>query len=130
MKKYIIIFVVLSATIIGVIWGVYYYNYGEWYVLNRSGVSHNYDDGGVSYIIDDEETALAVGTAILKDFEPEWYESVKNDFVAKKENGVWTIYNEIKISKNRLRKYSVKGGGALYVQFKENGEIIRVGVDD
>lgn len=129
MKKYIK-FTTLGAIIIIVLWGLYYYNYGEWYVLNKSGVITDYNEGGVSYVIDDEETAIAVGSAILKDFEPEWYESIKDDIVAIRENSVWTVYNEIKTSKSRLRKYSVKGGGALYVQFKDNGEIIRVGVND
>ncbi len=128
MKKRIV-FAVLIIAVIGILWGIYYYNYGNWVVSNTLGVSHDYDMGGEPYIIDDEKTALDIGSAILKNYEPEWYESDKKNFVAKRENGVWTVYNEIKTSKSKLRKYSHKGG-VLYVQFKENGEIIRVGVDD
>ena len=122
------ILIVLGVISICVLWGIYYYNYGEWYVLNKGGVISDYDEGGGAYTIDNEETAIAVGAAILKDYRSEWYESVKKDLVAKREGGVWTVYNEIKVSKSRLKRYSIYAG-ALYVQFKESGEIIRVGVE-
>lgn len=130
MKKHIM-FIILGVIIVGVLFGIYYYNYGNWVLMNDGGgVSHNYDDGGVPYIIDNEETAIAIGSAILKDFEPEAYDSIENDIAAAWENGVWTVYNEVRTNKNRLRKFSVKGVGSLYVQFKENGEILRAGVVD
>ncbi len=130
MKKRIVLAVLIIA-VIGILWGIYYYNYGNWVVLNTGGAaSHDYDDAGDhTYIIDDEETAITIGSAILKDYFPDSYKRLENDIVAKRENGVWTVYNEVKTSKSQLRKYSFYGG-VLYVQFKENGEIIRVGVDD
>ena len=126
MKKFNVI--ILCILLIGVLFIVYIYNYGEWIVLNEGGVISNYSENGTKFIIDNEETAVAIGSALLKDYEPDWYNKVKDDIVAVENNGVWTVYNELKTSKSKLRKYFVHATG-LFVQFKEDGEIIRIGVE-
>lgn len=126
MKKFNVI--ILCILLIGVLFIVYIYNYGEWVVLNEGGVISNYSENGTKFIIDNEETAVAIGSALLKDYEPDWYNKVKDDIVAVENNGVWTVYNELKTSKSKLRKYFVHTTG-LFVQFKEDGEIIRIGVE-
>lgn len=143
MKKNISI--ILIIIIIGAAIGIYQYNYGKYIVLNPDdGVyteaeryidSCNYEsnDRGIApdeNMIESEETALEIGKALLKEHFSDSYNNIKNDIVVREEDGNWVVYNEIKVSRSYLKKYSHKGG-VLYVKFsKKSGEVLRVGVED
>lgn len=80
------------------------------------------------YLIRNSETALIIGSALLKENIPEGYEEVKKQMVVVLEdNDIWYVYNE---HTKWQKTHYIKGGG-IYVKFyAKNGEIISIGVND
>lgn len=137
MKKYVLI-VVIIAFIIGILISVYFYNYGEYIVLNSGNwfyeeINMCTENNGISddeYMIANEETALEIGKAILKEHFPKSYKNIEKNIVVKDVNENWIVYNEIKVSRKYLKKYSFKGGGIYVILYKKTGEVLKIGIDD
>lgn len=114
--------------------GIYMYNYGNYIVVNTYEESDNNHSNETidnnDFLIKNREAALAIGNAILKEHFYNSYQNIKDNIVLREEGEYWIVYNEIKVSRNYLKKYSVKGG-ELYVKFsKIDGRIEKVGIND
>lgn len=140
-KKYIIIicFIILSLFVC-----VYIYYFGEFVVLNHYSESYLesfkkdslYIDknnreivDGNEGIVENEETALAIGKAVLKEHFTSVYGKIKNNITVRDMEDAWLVYDEVKTSRYNVYRHSIKNDSAVYVIIKKNnGEIIKVGI--
>ena len=140
-KKYIIItcFVILVFFIC-----VYIYYFGEVVVLNHYSESYLesfikdniYTDennpkiiNGSENIVKNEETAIAIGKAVLKEHFTSIYGKIKNNITVRDMKDVWLVYDELKTSRNNVYRHSIKNDSVIYAIIKKNsGEIIKVGI--
>ena len=83
-------------------------------------------------VIKQKKTALKIGIALLEEYCPDAFLDPDIQFDAEEKNGIWRVNNVFEregISEDG-QMWTIDGG-EIYVEFrKDNGEIIRIGVDD
>ncbi|MDR2712405.1 MAG: hypothetical protein LBB91_04750 [Clostridiales bacterium] len=83
-------------------------------------------------LIQQKETALKIGIALLEEYCPDAFSDPDITFNAEEKDGIWRVNNVFEregITEDGQMWTIV--GGEIYVEFrKDNGEIIRIGVDD
>jgi len=89
------------------------------------------EDGRMVDAVANEEIALKIGKALLEEYfsDVPWDET---PIAAEEKNGIWTVHNVVNQPETTDdgQPFVVKGGG-LYVQFrKDNGKILKIGVND
>lgn len=96
-----------------------------------------YDNLLDEYSIKDEQTALKYGKALLEDYFVSYYSKNKCVVRAEETENTWIIYDDSMIPnfRKKMEKYypgkKITGtGGGYRVEFKKNGEIIKIGVID
>lgn len=140
-KKYIII---TCFVILGLFICVYIYYFGEVVVLNHYSESYLesfikdniYTDennpkiiNGSENIVKNEETAIAIGKAVLKEHFTSIYGKIKNNITVRDMKDVWLVYDEVKTSRYNVYRHSIKNDSVIYAIIKKNsGEIIKVGI--
>lgn len=80
-------------------------------------------------IVENEETALAIGKAVLKEHFTSIYEKIKSNITVRDMGDVWLVYDEVKTSRYDVYRNSIKNDSVVYVIIKKNnGEILKVGI--
>lgn len=82
-------------------------------------------------IVMSKETAIKIGKAILEEHYPDVFENKEIILDAIEINGNWKVYNVIeREQKTKDGKEIIIMGGEVYVEFRKDGKIIKVGLDD
>jgi len=121
MKKTVLIFTICVVALISIIAIVLL-----WINMDRRVVSI---DGRVGAVIEQKETALVIGRALLYEYFPNSFPGQNRVLNAEERNGIWRVYEVI----DRVRVIDddltmVVSGGLIYVEFrKSNGQVLRIG---
>ena len=125
MKKTIYIFTLVFLVVIILSFSIVFY-------INEKSEYY----GGKKNAIDEVETAISIGEAILYETFPEirtslskYYPNGVVEFTAQEENGIWRVQNDI--STEKWEDNIIKSGGGYYVDIsKKNGKILKIGIWD
>lgn len=123
---------------------VYIYCFGKFVVLNHYSESYlesfknenlyiDENNRGIvdenESIVESEETALAIGKAVLKEHFTSIYEKIKSNITVRDMGDEWLVYDEVKTSRYDVYRNSIKNDSVVYVIIKKNnGEILKVGI--
>lgn len=93
----------------------------------KSAACHETDDANM---ITQKETAISIGSAIIKAHFPEEFPKIKN-FDAIEKDGIWKVFSDDNVQTDENGTERIFYGGSLFVEFrKSNGEILKIGIDD
>jgi len=89
------------------------------------------EHNGMGDAVANKETALKIGRALLEEhFDDMHWDDVSID--AEERNGIWKVYNVVQRKGTTAdgNVWAQKGGG-LYVEFrKDNGKVVKIGIND